>query len=434
MKKSKKEILIVIVFTLLLATIVPIRYLQGRKYICKMFKCIQDQDKTALAYQNYKHGKWRNLSKEQVNRLSKIGRILFLEEEYPIIRSKKNYTILNWKYADYGHPRHIERFTDSYLDPFENCSVRNCKITYKNEYLQTADLVLFEIYFLPHRNALPTRSNNSNQIWSFIMEESALNAFSWFERISDYPNLDGVFNWAVNYRMDSDVPFPYGRTTALPQEDIGKFNFEEWNKNKKQDVLITMMNSRCFARNSRFAYVRKLHKYVDVDRYGECGRNSCSGYYTRDCKVLSRYKFYLAFENSNCNEYITEKVWWNSFQKNAIPIVMGTTQDILDQILPPHSYIHINDFVNPKDLADYIIHLNNTPSELRKYLEWRNYFKILNEHGYFQSKSELYCRICEALNYNNKTPIKVYRDLKKYWLENQCQRGWSNVGDVNIIF
>ena len=41
----------------------------------------------------------------------------------------------------------------------------------------------------------------------------------------------------------------------------------------------------------------------------------CTGHFMRDCPDLDEYKFYLAFENSLCSEYITEKVWWNSYSK-----------------------------------------------------------------------------------------------------------------------
>ncbi|KAF2883558.1 hypothetical protein ILUMI_22622 [Ignelater luminosus] len=111
---------------------------------------------------------------------------------------------------------------------------------------------------------------------------------------------------------------------------------------------------------------------------------------------------------------------------------MGPRPEILNQVLPPHSYIHVNDYVNPRDLADYIFHLNNTPSELIKYFEWRNHFKAVNEHPYFQNRSPHYCRICEALNYNSKKK-KVYDNLKRYWSPNQCQKGWSTFFGAYLI-
>ena len=65
-------------------------------------------------------------------------------------------------------------------------------------------------------------------------------------------------------------------------------------------------------------------KYIDVDIYGECGSKKCPRA-SKDCyKILnSQYKFYLAFENSNCVDYITEKFFVNGLKYNILPVVMG---------------------------------------------------------------------------------------------------------------
>lgn len=59
-------------------------------------------------------------------------------------------------------------------------------------------------------------------------------------------------------------------------------------------------------------YVRELQKYVSVDVYGSCGPLKCGQtFLDTHCyqQVLApNYKFYLAFENSLCQDYITEKV------------------------------------------------------------------------------------------------------------------------------
>lgn len=432
---SKTTLSVVIIFFVFSTAILYLYYLQERyKCVFGASKCIIKENLTGVVdYQYYRHGRWRNLSKERANSLSELGKILFLEKEYPKINtSAKNYTILNWRYGLATDARHVRRYTDTRFDPFENCSVHNCIISYDNSDLEAADLVLFEIYFLLGPRELPKRPNNPDQIWTFITEESPLNTYMEYVHIYQYPNFDGYFNWSMTYRMDSDIPFPYGRTIALTPKEKREFNFEEWNKSKKQDVLVTILGTHCYAKNDRWKYVKKLQRYIPIHRFGFCGVQKCPGYYKKDCALLSKYKFYLAFENSNCNEYLTEKLWWNAFEKEAVPIIMGTTKAILNQILPPHSYIHINDFVNPKRLAHYIIYLNNSPREFEKYFEWKNHFKIVNEHGYFQSKSEHYCRVCEALNYNSKNK-KVYNDLNRFWFKNQCQRGWSSFFDINII-
>ena len=38
--------------------------------------------------------------------------------------------------------------------------------------------------------------------------------------------------------------------------------------------------------------------------------------------LWDNYKFYLAFENSDCNHYITEK-FWNALANGVVPIVYG---------------------------------------------------------------------------------------------------------------
>ena len=39
-------------------------------------------------------------------------------------------------------------------------------------------------------------------------------------------------------------------------------------------------------------------------------------------KVAEQYWFYLAFENSICNDYISEK-FWRSLDLKTVPVVMG---------------------------------------------------------------------------------------------------------------
>lgn len=139
---------------------------------------------------------------------------------------------------------------------------------------------------------------------------------------------------------------------------------------------------------------------------------------TKDCFPLSRYKFTLTFENSNC-EYTTEKLWLNAYAKNAIPIVVGTAKKFYKQLLPPNSYIITEDLSTPRDLANYIFYLNNSLMEFKNYFAWKTRFKVLNEHKYFETDSINYCRICEALNYNSKEE-KVYNDLETYWNKKHC--------------
>lgn len=62
----------------------------------------------------------------------------------------------------------------------------------------------------------------------------------------------------------------------------------------------------------RELYVRELQKYVEVDVFGKCGNLTCGRKFEYNhCfqhVLRPTYKFYLAFENNMCEDYITEKV------------------------------------------------------------------------------------------------------------------------------
>ena len=65
-------------------------------------------------------------------------------------------------------------------------------------------------------------------------------------------------------------------------------------------------------RNGRLAYAKELSKHISVDIYGACGTMTCPRSSGKCGDMLDNdYKFYLAFENSNCKDYITEKFFVN---------------------------------------------------------------------------------------------------------------------------
>ena len=60
-----------------------------------------------------------------------------------------------------------------------------------------------------------------------------------------------------------------------------------------------------------------FNRYIAVDIYGKGGWLSCPrGRDEDECwrMLLTTYKFYLAFENSNCWDYMTEKLFINSLR------------------------------------------------------------------------------------------------------------------------
>lgn len=124
---------------------------------------------------------------------------------------------------------------------------------------------------------------------------------------------------------------------------------------------------------------------------------------------MSEYLFYLVFENSECEDYLTEKSFNNAYSKGAIPVIMGPTVNNCELLLPPNSFLHIDNYKSSKELAAHLLEISKSDEILLSYHRWRNDFELLNEHGYFGSKSYHWCRVCEALNYNDQAE-KVYTE------------------------
>lgn len=58
------------------------------------------------------------------------------------------------------------------------------------------------------------------------------------------------------------------------------------------------------------------------------------------------YKFYLSFENSLCDDYVTEK-FYNALLYNTVPIVFGGAN--YSKLAPKNSYIDVRNFTSSND-------------------------------------------------------------------------------------
>ena len=72
------------------------------------------------------------------------------------------------------------------------------------------------------------------------------------------------------------------------------------------------------------------HK-IDIEKV--VGRSTGVGYH-RLRGEIKKYKFYLAFENSMCNYYITEKFFDNGFLSGAVPIAVGSSRKFYEELAP----------------------------------------------------------------------------------------------------
>uniref|UniRef100_A0AAV2JFK9 Fucosyltransferase n=1 Tax=Knipowitschia caucasica TaxID=637954 RepID=A0AAV2JFK9_KNICA len=55
----------------------------------------------------------------------------------------------------------------------------------------------------------------------------------------------------------------------------------------------------------------------------------------------------------------------------SVPTVLGPPRDNYEKQIPADAFIHINDFANPKELAERLHYLDKHPEEYRDYFRWR---------------------------------------------------------------
>jgi glycoprotein 3-alpha-L-fucosyltransferase len=179
--------------------------------------------------------------------------------------------------------------------------------------------------------------------------------------------------------------------------------------------LVAMIASHCPTYNRRLDFVRKLQQFIPVDVFGSCGPHKCDRAHCLS-NVQRDYKFYLAFENANCRDYITEKLFRNALSGDIIPIVLGAHPVDYAYAAPPHSYIHVEDFPSPKELADYLELLDRNDSLYNSYFEWKWTGEVMS--GF----SDTLCRVCAMLFYNDLFPQKEKWPEDAYsWLKvNPC--------------
>ena len=148
-----------------------------------------------------------------------------------------------------------------------------------------------------------------------------------------FSNAVGLINWTATYRPESTIVTPYDKYVPfaslrprLPQSSSGKWPHPPpvptpvrrptVNHAAGKTRLVAWFVSNCVAANRRFEYVQELRRHVPVDVYGGCGKFGCPRDNQAQCDTTLSlsYKFYLSFENSNCEHYVTEKFFHNALR------------------------------------------------------------------------------------------------------------------------
>ncbi|TMS36778.1 hypothetical protein L596_003862 [Steinernema carpocapsae] len=276
------------------------------------------------------------------------------------------------------------------------CRVANCILSSAEVHRPTADVV----FFSPPTSSFSIEyPRPPHQLWVMQLLESPENTMN----LSDF---NGRINYTASYRYDSDLVTPYGKWVSFEHPLRG---IRSSRKPKTKKVL--WLVSHCITNNARMRYANELARYISVDVFGDCGERKLP---KEDGIRLLReeYKFYLAFENSNCEQYVTEKFFDNALKNGAVPIVMGAPLEFYESVAPPHSFIHVDQFRSPKELAQYLQYLDSNEEAYNDYFKWQRYGEFVD--------TKFWCRLCSILQQPKQ---KIYADIEQWWHSpNQCNR------------
>lgn len=233
----------------------------------------------------------------------------------------------------------------------------------------------------------------------------------------------------MSYRRDSDIWAPYGRKILLPtsKHNYRKIMIGDIALDKliaKKSKLSVTIPSTCNTTSQREKLIqKKVGSCLDV--LGPCGSGNASGPIpcnsksngTRDrehCnkfwrKLAGKYKFFLAFEDSLCKDYITEQ-FWQALEFGMVPVVYGGAS--YSRIAPPQSYITVKDYESLKELMKFLRKTGKDKNEYAKYFDWRRNYIV--ERAW----SRPLCDLCKMIANHKSGKWKIdrtYENLRDWW-------------------
>ena len=232
------------------------------------------------------------------------------------------------------------------------------RFTRDREHQSVADAVILHG---PTIRDLPVR--RAGQPWVMVSMESYAN----------YPLLAGAEKWGafdltMTHRLDSDVPIPYATRKALDGASMLE-------RPQQQGSAVA-----CFIASNpvpaRDAYVRELMEYVPIDCFGACLNNRGFGDVaptglSRSAEAvhaIASYPFYLAFENSIEQDYVTEKLY-RPLSVGTVPVYQGAPN--VAAFLPSPDAAIVIDAIAPRELATLLLREAADPALLDRRHAWR---------------------------------------------------------------
>ncbi|XP_050682730.1 alpha-(1,3)-fucosyltransferase C-like [Leptidea sinapis] len=244
------------------------------------------------------------------------------------------------------------------------------------------------------------------------------------------PSYDDFFNWTWTYKYDSTISYRFISIHNVHFEELG--SHFQWttsmkpidaktkslfvNKSKAAAIFL----DKCHSTSKREVLLDRLQKELSkfnhsVDIYGDCGDKKCKRRTMNPCfwKLKRTYYFYLAFEDSLADDYITDAVLIGC-NNNAVPVVYGGAA--YERFLPSGSYLNVHNNT-PAQLAYKMNEIILNRELYHDFFRWKNHYIISKTPGLNG------CDLCKLLNNPMHRLEKVsYVNFRKWWNPKYEQR------------
>ncbi|XP_029964785.1 alpha-(1,3)-fucosyltransferase 4-like [Salarias fasciatus] len=292
-------------------------------------------------------------------------------------------------------------------DCWESFRISGCTITGDRSMYNKADAVVMRhrLVNVAETSPLPPEPRPPAQKWIWFEMESPSHAF----RLWKY---EGIYNLTLNFREDADIFVTLGYLIPnvllhkIPQTRFAYRLNSSWNP---RPGFVAWVVSHWEDHLERVHFYKLLKEYIKIDLFGRAGNRTLPKGKYNVVKMLRRYRFYLAFENSQHTDYITEKLW-NAVRGGAIPVVLGPSRKNYERFLPPEAFIHVDDFPTVQELALYLLKVKDSPALIQMHLSWRKDYSVYVTFMW----SEFYCRACKVVRMR-KGKIDVVKNLTAWY-------------------
>eukprot|EP00755_Sulcionema_specki_P024121 Sspe_Gene.80519::Locus_50895_Transcript_2_3_Confidence_0.400_Length_2207::g.80519::m.80519/K07635/FUT7; galactoside alpha-1,3-fucosyltransferase 7 len=284
----------------------------------------------------------------------------------------------------------------TYLRPCSRHIREHCSITTKKHLLGTVDAVV-----VPVAARDPFDVKEVPDIPVVLMEVESPRS-----PLGRYHGNDTTvkFNWTMSYRQDSDVYMPYSWEIHYFKANYVRAWKRTVAKVKDKKVQGVAMVGNCV--KWRMEQVEMLKEHFPVELRGRCWGQRGSD------TLFNESLFHLAFENSRCLDYVTEK-YWRAVTWGSIPVVNGPPEAYRGELFKDAGgipAIHAYSFATAKDLADYMKQVASNETLLRYYTEYADRLPHPFDTG--EADNVGWCALCRRLM--EDTPRQYYDNISRW--------------------